>query len=51
MAGVYPPRSPRPLMFALAGVLVMSLTAASCSDETSDVTPGEVGQGNVDEIV
>ena len=38
-------------MFALAALLLVSLTAASCSEETSGVTLGEVGQGTVAEIV
>jgi HlyD family secretion protein len=47
----YPPRSPRPLLIALAGVLLISLTAASCGDEPRDVGLAQVGLGTVDEIV
>ena len=47
----YPPRSPRPLLIALAGMLLISLTAASCGDEPRDVGLAQVGRGTVDEIV
>ncbi|NMO53582.1 HlyD family efflux transporter periplasmic adaptor subunit [Actinoplanes sp. TBRC 11911] len=36
---------------ALAGVLVFSMTAASCGGKTSSVSMGQVGRGTVDEVV
>jgi multidrug efflux pump subunit AcrA (membrane-fusion protein) len=41
----------RPGVLALALVLLVSLTAASCGDEDTGVTVGQAARGTVDEIV
>lgn len=44
-------RRKRPLALALGGVLVFSMTAASCGGKASTVSMGQVGRGTVDEVV
>jgi HlyD family secretion protein len=41
----------RPTVLALAGVLALSLTAASCGDKPTGISTAQVGRGTVDEIV
>jgi multidrug efflux pump subunit AcrA (membrane-fusion protein) len=41
----------RPFVLAVAGVLLVSSTAASCGDEPTDVRLGEAARGTVAEIV
>jgi HlyD family secretion protein len=47
----YPGNRPRPIVLAVAGVFLISMTAASCGDEPSGVSLGQVGRGTVAEIV
>ncbi|MBM2620186.1 HlyD family efflux transporter periplasmic adaptor subunit [Actinoplanes sp. LDG1-06] len=46
-----PRRLPRPVVLAVAGIFLVSSTAASCNDEQTDVRLGEASRGTVAEIV